>query len=278
MPAVALTLSRTMKEKSDLHIHVRPAQVVKVLGGAIAILVVCSFIGSFAAHVLGHGRLLGFVSEFDVNAENNVPTYFSSFLLLTAAALLAVIAYAQTPASSYRWHWIGLVIIFLFFSLDETASLHERLAQPLRSTLETGGLLYYAWVIPGIAFILLFGLAYFRFWFRLPARSRRLFMLAGIIYISGALGLELVGGWYVDLYERDFIYALLTIVEETLEMAGVAVFIYALLTYIGQHISPLSFYVLPNHRSGTEGGNGASPRASMVEQAEPSGYDRGASE
>lgn len=231
--------------RSDPTVHVRPTQVARVLGWTIAILAVCSLIGSFAAHVLGHGRLLGFVPEFDVNRENNVPTYFSSLLLFASSALLAVIAYAQSPSSRYRWHWVGLAAIFLFFSLDETASLHERLAEPLRTLLDTGGLLYYAWVIPGMAFILLFGLIYTRFWYNLPSRSRRLFALAGIIYVGGALGLELIGGWYIDTYDRDFYYALLTLIEETLEMTGIAIFLYALLAHIGRHISSVMFRVDP---------------------------------
>lgn len=226
-------------------LHVYASQIVRALGWIIAALAALSLLGSFSTHALGHGRLLGFVPEFNLNTENNVPTYFSSFLLLASSALLAVIAHVQTPSSHYRRHWIGLAVIFLFLSIDEMASFHERLVEPMRGLLDAGGWLYYAWVIPGIAFVLLFGLVYLRFWFDLPSRPRRLFSLAGLTYVAGAIGLELVGGWYVDLYERNFTYELITTVEETLEMAGIAIFAYALLVYVGYRLSSVTFRVVP---------------------------------
>ena len=49
--------------------------------------------------------------------------------------------------------------------------------------------------------------------------------------------MELVGGYYSDFYgEQNMAYALIVSIEEFLEMMGVVVFIYALLSYMSLQI------------------------------------------
>jgi len=81
------------------------------------------------------------------------------------------------------------------------------------------------------------GLAYLKFLLHLPRKTRDLFLLAGSIYVGGALGMEMVCGYYADAVgQRNLIYGLMASVEEILEMVGVIVFIYALLSYIGSYL------------------------------------------
>jgi hypothetical protein len=172
------------------------------------------------------------VRVLDANAEGSVPAWFSSSLLLVCALLafsLAVRDWEHT--ARYAGHWRVLAIVLLFMSLDEAVSLHERTIEPLRSALNTSGPFYYAWVIPGTAFVLAFVLAYRRFLLDLPPnKSRRLFAAAGTLYVCGALVMEMVGGAYVDSY-GDANIAILTIiaVEEYLEMLGATTLLYALM-------------------------------------------------
>jgi hypothetical protein len=71
--------------------------------------------------------------------------------------------------------------------------------------------------------------AYARFLLRLPHRPRAGLLVAAGLY-GAALALELVGGTEMAAHgNRSLRYALLTTAEETLEMAGVLVFIHALL-------------------------------------------------
>ena len=52
-------------------------------------------------------------------------------------------------------------------------------------------------------------------------------------YVAGALGCEFLGGRYFELHGRDNMpYALLVTCEEGLEMAGIVIFIGALLAYM----------------------------------------------
>jgi hypothetical protein len=76
-----------------------------------------------------------------------------------------------------------------------------------------------------------------RFLMHLPATTRRLFLLAGAIYVGGALGMELVeAAFNARGVSSGFIPLLGVAIEETMEMLGVTMFIYALLTYIRTHL------------------------------------------
>ncbi|WP_419600273.1 hypothetical protein [Thiolapillus sp.] len=136
-------------------------------------------------------------------------------------------------------------MIFVFLSIDETASLHESLIDPLRNTVHASGVLYYSWVIPYGFALLLFVVLYLRFLLDLPRTIMLLFIASGAIFVSGALGFEMLGGWYADRYgEVSVAYAMLYTCEETLEMTGISLFIYSLLKYIAQRFDNLrlAFY------------------------------------
>ena len=223
-----------------LSFSVRPARLFAVLCGIILVIVVFSVTGQYAAKMLGHGRLLGFVHAFNVDAEGNVPAHFSALMLLTASILAGLIArqVRRTEAPFYG-HWVGLCLIFAVLAADELNSFHERLVHPFRELLDADGLLYFTWVVPGMAFVGLFALAYTRFLWHLPRRWKALFTVSGVTFVAGALGVELIGGWYMSGYDRAvfvdfvaFIYALITTLEESLEMVGAATFLYALLDYL----------------------------------------------
>jgi hypothetical protein len=65
----------------------------------------------------------------------------------------------------------------------------------------------------------------------------------------GALGMEMVDGYYASLYgDNNFVYVVLTTIEEFFEMVGIAVFIYALLSYISTHMKgfALSINIINN--------------------------------
>jgi hypothetical protein len=69
----------------------------------------------------------------------------------------------------------------------------------------------------------------------LPGSTALLFTLAGLMYVGGAVGMEVIGGKYDDIYGNDdMTYQMLTIVEETLEKLGLAVFLFALLRYLSR--------------------------------------------
>jgi len=182
---------------------------------------------------------------FYLDEENNIPTFFSSGILLLSACLLTVIAVLKKrERDSFAGHWIALAIIFILLAMDEASSTHELLTAPIRNLLHTSGLLYFAWVVPGLAFVLAIATIYWRFLTHLPTITRRLFVVAAIVYISGVIGTELVAGWYVELYgKNNLTYSFLAMLEETLEMTGVIVFVYALLDYMAVKVGEVRIRV-----------------------------------
>ena len=179
--------------------------------------------------------------------ENTIPTVYASLSLLFCSLLLWVISFAKKKEGDKDFlFWLGLAIIFLYLSIDEVVAIHERFNGPVRSVLHTTGYLYYAWVIPYGIFVIFFGLTYLKFVISLPQKTRLLFIIAGLIYVAGAIGLELLESSqrvYGKNHNAQFV-AFITTIEEVLEMAGAAVFIYALLSYISSELKHLQLRIL----------------------------------
>ena len=166
---------------------------------------------------------------FDTAKEGNITAWFSSDLLLIAGALLLLIARAKThSADAYARHWNIMAWVFFFLSMDEIASLHEKLIEPLRNATNAGGWFYFTWIIVAIPLVLLFVLINLRFLLSLPRKTTYHFLVAGAIFVTGAVGFEMLGGIFHGVAG---IYRGLTAIEETLENLGTGLFIVSLLAY-----------------------------------------------
>jgi len=212
-----------------------PARITCFLAAAAGGLVLAGLGSVVSKHVLGHDHAFGLVRLFDLDREGNVPAWFSSCALLLCSALLAAAArVARLDGAPFARHWAWLAVIFLAMSIDEAASIHELLIRPLRGVLPSWGVLHFGWVVPGAVFVAAVGLAYWRFIWRLSPSTRRLFVLAGALYVGGALGLELLGGWLVTTHGWTLAEALEAVGEAALEMAGLVVFIHALMDLLAR--------------------------------------------
>lgn len=225
-----------------IQLNVPPARRVSdTLLVVVAVLISLSIAGQCAKYLYGHTILKGFVPMFYVDFESSAPTWYSSAALGLAGLLLAVIAMAKFQAADkYRWHWATLSCLFALLSLDEIAMIHELPVDPLRERFAPGGVLYYPWVIPGALFVALIGCLYLRFYLTLPGRTQRLLLLSGAMFVSGAIGVEMLSGVQADQFgENNLDYALIVSLEEMLEMLGVVIFIRCLLDYIERHLGGL---------------------------------------
>lgn len=236
---------------------ISPRKVVQILVYAVLSLIVLSVTAQFLVprippELLKTLRLRWiawqFTVQFTLDNELSVPTWYSSAVLLVCAILLLVIFAAKKHAGDrYARHWLALSILFALISVDETAAIREQAMVPLRAYLKTGGIFYYAWVIPATVFVLLIGLVFARFLRALPAPTRRLFLLAGAVYVGGALGMEMVGGYYLSFPQRlGGVYRVITIVEEVMEMTGQVIFVYALLSYLSAQFGEVRIRFVKN--------------------------------
>jgi hypothetical protein len=245
-----------------LTLVISPKKLALVLTLVVLSLLLAHVAVQYLNYFQGHDVQLGFLHQLNLAEENNIPTWYSSSALLLSAILLAVIGLAnKREGNPYTREWLGLAAIFLYLSLDEAASLHEGtnaltdalLGPMLEAAGYLHGLLYYSWVIVGAMFVLIVALAYLRFLAALPVQTRSLFLIAGTLYVGGALGVEILGARHFYLYGlKDFSYMMFVAVEEGLEMLGIVVFLYALISHLGSSSSGLQILVedgTPEHTS-----------------------------
>lgn len=165
------------------------------------------------------------VSHLSLSYEGNVPTWFSSSLLLACAIAAGAIA---RGAATWRRHWWGMAIVFGYASMDEAAEIHEHLG----GLVGTHGVLYFDWIIFAAAILIVLSLVFLRFVIALPRATRLGIIIAGAVYIGGAVGMELPLGWWTERFGNDGLgYALIDWVEETLEMIGASLALLALIRH-----------------------------------------------
>ena len=172
-------------------------------------------------------------ARLDLNGEGNFGAAFSAFLLVSCAPILWKIA-SLKKGGRFRNHWRMLSVIFAYLAADEWFQIHERVGWAMERQIETEGIFYYAWVIPGSLIVLTVVFLYRRFVNHLPTQTRRLFYLSGGLYIFGILGMEMLTGYFITRYGTGIKGAISGLhgIEESTEMLGSILFVYTLLSYL----------------------------------------------
>lgn len=226
-------------------IHVQPQKIFFILTSTALLLILISLMADLMEFYTWNLTMLGFRMKIDINREANIPTFFSTLLILIATLLLWVTGdlerYNKQP---FGVHWTVLSIIFLILALDEASGLHERIEDLVKRLYTFSGLLHYAWVVPAIFFIFILGVIYLRFFLALPRHIQRMLLLAICTFILGAVGIEMLNGWYRDKIGMTMlIETILTTTEETLEMLGMILFIRTLMIYLRERYTEIKFFV-----------------------------------
>lgn len=218
------------------------------LGAFVVLICGISFSAKFAAAVMGYsGAVPRLLSMLFVTEDQSIPSWYSSFALLFCAALLFLVAFSvRVGGGSHFARWGILGAIFFYLSVDEGVGIHEQ-AGPLGEMILRGAGFgsgvseFRTWVVPGAIFTLIVVLAYAGFVRSLPARTRNSILLSGLLFVAGALGMEVFHEVYIKVngglenlsvienIVRDIV---LPHIEEFLEMIGIVVFIYSLLDYL----------------------------------------------
>jgi len=183
-------------------------------------------LGAELAHAWAPGDIIdAALPKLSLSYEQNLPTWFSSSLLLLCSIAAGTIAAAR---SSMRWHWWGMSFVAGWMSLDEAAEIHEHLS----GHFDTHGVLYFDWVIPAALIVLALAVLYIPFVRRLDAVTRKRLVIAATIYVGGALIMELPLGWITEHRGMEGLgYALVDWVEETMEMVGATLAFVALVQH-----------------------------------------------
>jgi hypothetical protein len=219
--------------ESEQKVSVSPRGVARSLVLVVVSLTALSLLGQLAVHFLPDFVLRDrLVATFNLDEEGNISALYSTLAILSCAGLLWVIARIEREAGGRWWrHWTLLSVIFVGLAVDEFLALHEE----IDSRLDLSEVTQWSWVAVGIVFVVVVACIFLRMVVQLPRPVRRRFILAGLLYLSGTIVMETVGGHYVTVWGHDSMaYALCTTAEELLEMIGIVVFISALLSYLTQ--------------------------------------------
>ena len=181
-------------------------------------------------------------SLFVLNYEKNIPTLYSGFLLIIASILLLILYFLSSNKNYFNYekcYFLFLSIIFFFLSYDELFQMHEKLIEPVRNYFNLSGFFHFASVLPYALAVFIIALISIPFILQLPRNLKFFFLISGFLYISGELGLELIGSKIHTLtilnpnnFSLNFLYNLVSTIEETLALLGINLFNYSLLKLI----------------------------------------------
>lgn len=178
---------------------------------------------------------LSFARYFDLGEEQNLPSWIATILLMVAAMSAVAAAQRHPTDTILRRGWYTTAGALAYASLDEATYLHERASDPLRNWLGVGGFLYWAWVLPAIVAVAVLARVLWPFLGRLPADARRDLFVAAGLFLSCAVGLEMLDALAYSVNEEaGVVTELLTIVEECGEMLAVMFFIDTTVRYVGR--------------------------------------------
>ena len=191
--------------------------------------------GLFVAHgivqvgIYCFGAKKHWLESLNMDRELNLPTLFSSALLLMAALLMQRLGRSSNPNEAQDWRFLSK--IFIFLALDEALQIHEILIIPgLRYQVHPA--LASTWVVPYAVFTLILLWRFRGFLGSISQATASRLLRSGAVYISGAIGMEMIGSFAVRsglIRLHSLWYGTITGLEEALELLGIILLIDALL-------------------------------------------------
>ncbi|WP_020672127.1 hypothetical protein [Amycolatopsis nigrescens] len=160
----------------------------------------------------------------DVFVEGNLPTWWSTGLLVVAAVthvLTGVLARAdRAVANQAALAWFATAAMLGVLSLDDHTQLHERLDRVGRQLVSYDGFPFY-WLLPGLVAAVIVAAALLSLGFRLRGTARWCMLGGCALLLGAALGGELVQGLLIAGGEDGPRYVLAYHAEELGENLGV---------------------------------------------------------
>ena len=191
--------------------------------------------GFLVAHCVVQVGIYGFGAEkhwldsLNMDRELNLPTLFSSGLLLMAALLMRRLGHNSNPDAGDDWRLLSK--IFIFLALDEALQIHEILIIPgLRHQVHPA--LASTWVVPYAALALIMLWKFRSFLGSIPRATATGLLRSGAVYVGGAIGMEMIGSFAVRsslIRLHSPWYGGITGLEEALELIGIILLIDALM-------------------------------------------------
>ncbi len=244
-----MSLTKRDKSKADrspIEICVAPATILRFGVPVIFAIVVAGALANAAMFQWiqdPEAGLFKLLKRFDLTTEPSLPSWFSSIVIVGCSVLLGVIAVGKFKVRDrFRFHWFGLSVLFLLLGLDEGIMIHEMLVSPTKAMLNTSGIFSIAWIIPGSLFVLVVGFVFLNFVLNLPPYFRKRIIAAGVIFLTGAILMEMPGGVLYEKYGFEtWHYITSYAIEEFLEMFAMLWFATILMRYLDEGFCEVRF-------------------------------------
>lgn len=183
-----------------------------------------------------------FIRLGDVNSAHNLIRSYSTLLLQMVAIVLAIILFFKyRQKGPYIIHWAMTIVLFVSLSLDKAIAFHKVFLTSVNILLERNVSRYTEGIIVTLLLIIVIAL-FLKFWLHLPPRTRKMLIVATLVYVLGALVLNYFSFniWHrVDLPGWHEVEGNL---EELIEMSGVILFIYTFLSYLQSIVPRIELY------------------------------------
>ncbi|MPY68374.1 hypothetical protein F8S09_17110 [Deinococcus sp. SDU3-2] len=212
---------------------------INFLATCVVLMVSIGVIGQLSPSLRG----TQFSAGTNLNGEYNVASAFNASLFFIGAVLLWLIGrVTRLKGDPFAHTWTLLSRLIFFLALDEYLAIHDKVNRT-RDLFGLSGIFYYAWIIPYGLLALVVSLLLIRFLRYLPQGTRNALIFAGVLYVTGALGLELVEAKIDSLLvvnsenstpSSGLVLLLLIALEELLEMLALVILIATLLGYLRQ--------------------------------------------
>ena len=156
--------------------------------------------------------------------ERNPSTWFSALLLALAGSLAFVVGHGRTDAA--RWNLIAALLWLL--SVDEVASFHERFG----GVPVIPGIGSRAWAGVGVLLVAFVGVKLLPWALTLEHRLRFALFAGSAVFVTGAIGFEVLSGNHELAHGKDTSYWVLATIEENLELLGALLVVRGLLDHL----------------------------------------------
>lgn len=205
----------------------------------VPLVIILSALGALALYstfVLRHGSVHGLVPMFLLNAEGNIPTFFSSANLMFSSIVLFVAGgSAKQSGRPFAIAWIALGLVAMFLAVDEGVQIHELLDRNREWTkgfFKASGFLAGPWVVVYGTLVLGFLVGFARFFLHLPPKYKLLFSFGAAMFVGASIGLEMIGAQVWTASGKSLSFEIVNWIEEVFEMSAVTLINASLLSYV----------------------------------------------
>ncbi|RAP28715.1 hypothetical protein DID76_04475 [Candidatus Marinamargulisbacteria bacterium SCGC AG-414-C22] len=186
---------------------------------------------------------------FNTVTEKNIPTLFSTLQLIFSGILLwSIFKLKSIQESTLKTYWKALAIIFYFLAFDEWFTVHDSIGKPFATFFGNTGNLF-GWTLLYIIIMTIFFIWSIKFLLKLPKKTALLFILSGGLFLTGAIGFEILAKEAVQsalhLQLTPLQINMIGLIEESLEMLSIFLFNVTLFNYY-QKIAVTKKLILPS--------------------------------